>query len=69
MALNEMHRAYASTEVRELLESRRKAEHDEATRLARAHREGKREVARQMLAAGIDRKTILQLTGLTDNDF
>ena len=72
MAVKEMRRAYASSEVRELMEARRKAEHDEASRLAHAHSagklEGKLEDARQMLAAGISRETVLQVTGLRDSD-
>jgi len=36
MALDEMRRASASQDVREMIEFRRKAEHDEASRLERA---------------------------------
>jgi predicted transposase/invertase (TIGR01784 family) len=43
MAVNEMRRAYADSEVRELIEARRKAEHDEATRMAWAIQQGKLE--------------------------
>jgi len=80
MALNEMRQAYASSEVRELIEARRKAAHDEATRLARARRQGeeageakgraesKQEIARRMLAAGMSREVVIELTGLTAND-
>ena len=68
MALNEMRRAYASSEVRELMESREKAAHDEASRMERALTKGKLEIARRMLAAGMERETILRLTGLKDNE-
>ncbi|MBI4861010.1 MAG: hypothetical protein HY815_12255 [Candidatus Riflebacteria bacterium] len=40
MALDAMKRAYATSEVREMIEFRLKAQRDEATRLARARREG-----------------------------
>jgi flagellar biosynthesis/type III secretory pathway protein FliH len=40
MALDAMRRASASEEVREMIEFRRKAEHDEATRLEQARNEG-----------------------------
>jgi predicted transposase/invertase (TIGR01784 family) len=87
-----MQRAYGDSEVRELIEARRKAEHDEATRMAWAIQQGelkgelkgklegklegslegelkgKIEIARRMLAAGMDRETILQLTGLRVDD-
>jgi predicted transposase/invertase (TIGR01784 family) len=71
-----MQRAYGDSEVRELIEARRKAEHDGATRMAWAIQQGelkgelkgKLETARRMQAAGMDRKTILQLTGLRDGD-
>ena len=78
MALNAMQRARMSDEVREMMEIRERAAHDEATRLERAVREaegvaegvaegearGVREAARRMLAAGMDRDVVLRTLGL-----
>lgn len=92
MALEGMRRARASEEVRELIEARRKAEHDYATRMEQAMEEGLarglargrelgleqgrelgleqgreaalRETARRLLAAGVDRSTVAETTGL-----
>lgn len=79
-AMEAMRRAYASAEVREMIEFRLKALHDEATRLERARLEGESEgeargeakgeakaradVARKMLASGMDAATVRDLTGL-----
>ena len=69
MALESMRRAYAKDPIRELIEAREKAERDELSRLHNARLEGKLEgkleVARSLLAAGVDRETILGATGLT----
>ncbi len=66
--MNEMKRAYSSDDVRELIEARLKAEHDEATRMEGARldglAEGLQEAAARMLASGIDRETILDVLGL-----
>ena len=75
-----MKRAYASDDVREMIECRRKAENDERTRLGRAVRqslaqgraegkaegkvEGLREAARKLLDSGMDRETVLRTLGL-----
>lgn len=84
MALEGMRKARASDEVRELLELRRKAEHDEATRLERAVQEAERrgnlegerkgerkallDTARKMREKGIALETILEVTGLGVDD-
>ncbi|MCW5871690.1 MAG: PD-(D/E)XK nuclease family transposase, partial [Candidatus Eremiobacteraeota bacterium] len=69
MALESMRRAYAKDPVRELIEAREKAERDELNRLYTAKLEGKLEgkleMARALLAAGVDRETILNAAGLT----
>lgn len=52
-------------EARRLYEMRQKALHDEASMLEGAREEGKLEVARNMLAKGIDITTIADLTGLS----
>lgn len=79
-ALEQLRRASASEQVREILELRRKAEHDEATRLERAQNEGielgvekgrqesLRETALKMRDAGMDAETILKITGLRLED-
>jgi hypothetical protein len=58
-----MKRAYAR-DKRERIDARRKAEHDEATRLETARPEGKIELARRLLENGIPRDQVLQLSGL-----
>lgn len=76
MALDSMRRAYASDEVREMVEMRLKAQHDEASRLYEARQEGLQEgesralssVARRMLEAGADWEAITRLTGLGPED-
>lgn len=65
MALESMRRAYAAEPVRELIEAPEKAERDERDRIYTAKLEGKVEVVRNALAAGLDRGTILKLTGLS----
>ena len=81
MALDEMRRASASQEVREMIEFRRKAEHDEASRLERARNEGlekgREEGARRTLIAtarrmredGLDDETIHRVTGLSPDEY
>lgn len=76
MALESMRRAYARDPVRELIEAREKAERDELNRLHTARLEGinegklegKVEMARSLLAAGVDRETILKAAGLSISD-
>lgn len=51
-------------EARRQYEMRQKALHDEASMLEGAREEGKIEVAKNMLAKGIDEATILEVTGL-----
>ncbi len=68
MALESMRRAYAKDPIRELIEAREKAERDELNRLYTAKLEGKLEVARNLLAAGLDRETVLRAAGLNKND-
>lgn len=66
-ALTATQRAYLRDEVREMLWLRDKLDHDTATRLERARREGEargranvlREAARRLLAAGMDRDFVL----------
>lgn len=69
MALESMRRAYAKDPIRELIEAREKAELDDLNRLHTARLEGelkgKLEMARRLLAAGVDRETILGAAGLT----
>lgn len=72
MALDSMRRARASDEVRELIEARRRAEHELATRLEQATEEGRaagrdaalQETARRLIAAGVDPATVVDTTGL-----
>jgi predicted transposase/invertase (TIGR01784 family) len=84
MALDAMRRAYATDEVRDMIEFREKALHDEATRIARALRESRQEgieqgsvqgrrenalaIARNLLADGMDRDKVLMMTGLRPED-
>ena len=76
MALESMRRAYAKDPVREMIEAREKAERDEISRLHTARLEGKLEgklegqleLARGLLLAGVDRATILSVSGLSDAD-
>ena len=80
MALESMRRAYARDPVRELIEAREKAERDELNRLHTARLEGinegklegklegKVEMARSLLAAGVDRETMLKAAGLSISD-
>ncbi|MHB2016712.1 MAG: Rpn family recombination-promoting nuclease/putative transposase [Candidatus Xenobia bacterium] len=72
MAVDRMRRARAGDEVRELIEARLKFEHDEASRLGRARREGqqeeRREMARRMLERGMDRESVLAVTGLQPDE-
>jgi len=57
MALDAMKRAYASDEVRELIEFRKKALNDEATRMARARGRAKRRVCgKRPVRQGMDRR-------------
>jgi predicted transposase/invertase (TIGR01784 family) len=79
-----MRKAQASDEVRELIELRLKAQHDEATRLYYARQEGLQEglreglqegrremqvqTARQMLEAGLDWASITRFTGVVPGD-
>ncbi|MFN8611337.1 MAG: Rpn family recombination-promoting nuclease/putative transposase [Vulcanimicrobiota bacterium] len=84
MALESLRRAYAKDPIRELIEAREKAERDDLNRIYTARLEGKLEgklegrlegklegkleVARNMLAAGMDRETVLRTTGLSEDD-
>lgn len=69
MAMNEMKRASSDPIVRELMEAREKAVHDEAERLAEAEEKGmekgKKEDARKMKEKGFDIDTISEITGLS----
>jgi len=58
MALDAMKRAYATDEVRQLIEFREKALHDEATRLARARREGLTEGIEKGIEKGLKKGRI-----------
>jgi len=62
----------SAREVRELIAFRDKAMHDEATRMAQAVREARKEstleIARNMLVHGIDRDKVLEWTGLGPED-
>ena len=60
-----MNRAYASDEVREIIEDRLKTKRDEANRLFHAKVEGKVEVAKTLLSKGMPLNEVLELTGLT----
>ena len=68
MALESMRRAYAKDPIRELIEAREKAERDDLNRLYTAKLDGKLEVARNLLAAGLDRETVLRAAGLNESD-
>lgn len=68
MALESMRRACAKDPVREMIEAREKAERDEVSRLHTAELNGKIELARGLLLAGVDRATILSVSGLSDAD-
>ena len=56
MALDAMRRAWSTDDVREMIELREKALHDEATRF----RAKLLEAARKLLAQGVDRETVLR---------
>lgn len=58
----------ASEEVRELVESRLKAERDEITRLSRARQEGQLLAAQKMLAKGVDPQVLCEALGLHPDD-
>jgi predicted transposase/invertase (TIGR01784 family) len=66
MALEKMHEAEGDPIVRELMEVRQKALHDEAAWRAESRREGWRETARRLLDDGIARSKVMTLTGLTE---
>ena len=67
MALDAMKRAYASDEVRELIEFRKKALNDEATRMARARRQGLAEGRAEGRAEGIEQgKVVGKAVGLQE---
>lgn len=55
MALEAMRQASASEQVREMIEFRRKAEHDEATRLEQARNEGLKQGLERGLEQGLER--------------
>ena len=75
MAIDSMRKAYARDEVRELIEARLKAEHDEISRRYQAELEGRQkglqegrqardlEISRAMLLAGYSKDEILKLLG------
>ena len=75
MALKAMREASARDQVREMIEFRRKAEHDEATRLEQARIEGReegrqegrqetlQEVARRLRASGVGRAQLFENRG------
>jgi len=76
MALEKMRQASASEQVREMIEFRRKAEHDEATRLESARLDGLeegrtealQEAARSLREAGVPDEAILKATGMRPED-
>lgn len=53
-----MRSAYAKNPVRELIEGRERAERDELSRIQDARLEGKLEVARGLIEAGVDLATV-----------
>ncbi|MBI3926569.1 MAG: hypothetical protein HY319_13595 [Armatimonadetes bacterium] len=73
MAIEAMRKAQASDEVRELIELRRKALHDEATRLEEAVNRGRQEALRQtacgMCEEGFADEVVARLTGLTPDEW
>jgi predicted transposase/invertase (TIGR01784 family) len=68
MAIEAFRAAWSSDDVREMVEARKKALWDEATLIAHATQKGKLEVARNMLDSGMDRATVLRLSGLQPED-
>ena len=76
MALDAMRKAYAIDEVREMIDLQDKALRDEATVVEHAkeqgieqgRREGALDIARKMLANGMDRATVLSITGLRPDE-
>jgi len=84
MAIERMRRARASDEVREMILVREMALHDEASRLLHARQEGaeegraegraegaraeRRALARKLMASGMEREKVLELTGVQDQD-
>ena len=77
MALKSMRRAYASDEVREIIEARLKAQRDEASRLEHATQQGvqqgvqetEQRIARRMMEQGVDSAIIFHATGLRPDQF
>lgn len=72
MALNEMNQAYATDEVRDLIELRLKAQRDEQWRLHNAtqrglelgHSEAQKTIAHNLAEQGVDPETIFRATGI-----
>jgi len=65
MALQEMVRASNDEYIRELLEMRSKARHDEASRLYQAEMKGKEEVAKKAYKKGQSIEFISEITGIS----
>jgi len=72
MALQEMVRASNDEYIRELLEMRSRARHEEASRLYQAEMRGKEEerieIARKMLQEGLKLESIVKFTGMSIED-
>lgn len=65
MALQEMVRASNDVNIREILEMRSKARHEEASRLYQAKMEGKEEVAKNAYKKGQSIEFISEITGIS----
>lgn len=80
MAYQALKRAYAKDEVRDMIEARLKAEHDEATRMESARLqgkledklegklEGKLESAQRLIENGMEREEVARILGLSLTD-
>ncbi|MHB2016119.1 MAG: hypothetical protein ACYCW6_04150 [Candidatus Xenobia bacterium] len=74
--MQKLRRAYATDEVRELVQARLKAKRDEASRLEHALETGREEgrqeerqgVVARLMAAGMEREAIRQALGLTADE-
>ncbi len=70
MAIAELQKLNSDREMRQLIEAREKARHDEATRFAEAELRGKlskmREIAEKLLAEGMPIAKVADLTGLAE---
>ena len=65
MALHELVRASNDDMIREILEMRSKARHDEASRLYQAEMKGKEEVAKNLLEMDMPIEKISKATGIS----